>query len=203
MSIRLPLVDPVSARPRRPLVPVQLRCTDGDWLAFDLLADTGSDVCIIPIEWVVEYGLEMRLEDNPVRTFRASTGADGYAFRGSVGIRLDGRQRHWPCLFSLPSGISEEQARGALDELSLASLRSGTGHGGTTAAFHPPSVEAWSRLSFPDQALRTGILGRRGFLDDFELRITSDHLVILRRSWVRDGARSFLASLIAFLRRED
>jgi hypothetical protein len=170
------------------------------------LVDTGSDYCILPIEWVTEYDLTMNLVERTVRSYRTSTGATGYAFRGNLQLKLMGRQHSWPCLFSLPAGVEEHQAEDMLDKILLGSFANQPPppkSGRSVSHERPTSFGSWLRLQFPDLVLRPGLIGRRGFLEDFELRITDEFMVVVRRSRIRDCLRRLWVATVEFLRRED
>lgn len=198
MSIWISLQDPDTNERCRPELPVHLRTQSAGWLRLSLIVDTGSDLSIIPIEWVHEYDLTMNLIESNVRSFRTSSGAESFGFRGNLQIKIQNESFSWPCLFSLPSGVDIHQAEDFLQDLLFVPVTANrpnhrNGQRSTT-------VENWMRLMFPEFHLRPALLGRRGFLDDFEVLICSDLLRVRRRRAGREAIRSLSHRLLRFLR---
>ncbi len=210
MSIWIPLAAHTRER-SRPRVRAELRGDgNGDWVSLDVTVDTGSDITLIPIEWVSEYGLALNLIELTVRTYRTSSGSDGFGFRGNVQVRLSGRQFSWPCLYTLPPAVTElEEATALLNDLNLARVRQppppakpGSGVA-KTLTHHVTTLESWMRRACPDLQLRPILLGRQGFLEDFEVLICSDYMQLTRRSRWRDWRRAMKWAVLGFLKRDE
>ena len=119
MSIWQSLDTPESGARSRPELAVELRLETGRWIKLPMIVDSGSDMSIVPLEWVTEYELAMNLIEPRVRSFRTSSGAVGYGYRGNVQLRIAGEQFSWPCLFSLPPDTTEPQAEVLLENRAL------------------------------------------------------------------------------------
>ena len=203
MVTRISLIDERTGEPQRPCLPVELRGDGENWIPFKLLVDSGSDLCIIPIEWVTEYNLTMKLVETNIRSFRTSAGAIGYGARGNLELRIAGRPFFWPCLYSLPPNNSETEASELLERilrmrliLSSPTVPPAIGRG------RPRTFSDWMKQQFPILERRPGILGRRGFLEDFELILTHEQMTIARRTWYRQCFRWMFDRAMWFLRLE-
>lgn len=185
MAIRIPLFNPVTGRSVRPDLHVELVCRDRSTIHIPMLVDSGADLSILPVEWVEEYNLAVTLMSDAVHEYRTANGGIALAYRANFQARLMGKKYSWPCLLSLPPAMTAEVAqdglRGVLGNRSELPL-----------AQTPPSLSVWIRRMFPGVAARPGVLGREGVLCDFELRLDSEYLVLLRRNRLRSWVRSIL-----------
>ena len=80
------------------------------------------------------------------------------------------------------------------------SIRSG---GVRPPAQYVTALENWMRKACPDLQLRPILLGRRGFLEDFEVLICSDYMLLTRRSGWRDWWRATKWAVLGFLKKEE
>lgn len=204
MTIRISLIDPRTGEPLRPTLKVRLRRDGLRWsIPLSLMVDSGSDYSIIPIEWVADYGLAMNLTDRTIRQFRTSTGSIGFAARGNLQLEIEGVEYSWPCMYSLPPGVTEENAEETMDAILRAKLRMGSRALSTPQSKSKPSTfGGWMKQQFPDLSERPALLGRRGFLEVFELRLNQDTLTIVRRSGVRRALQWCVDRAVWFLRLE-
>lgn len=202
MSIWQSLDTPESGARSRPELAVELRLETGRWIKLPMIVDSGSDMSIVPLEWVTEYELAMNLIEPRVRSFRTSSGAVGYGYRGNVQLRIAGEQFSWPCLFSLPPDTTEPQAEVLLEKILIAPVANAARQP-DRAGNRVTSVESWIRNAFPEFQLRPALLGRRGFLEKFEVLICSDYLWVRKRSRWRDFVRRNRRAWIRFLHKED
>jgi hypothetical protein len=185
--------------PGKPLLPVYVRNRLQKPIALTFLVDTGSDHSIVPIEWVAEYQLATIDVEQSYKTFRTSGSSESFSLRGKLDFSFDPKFRtryRWPCHFSLPTTVTVQNVDQVVEQIhndGFESLETNESipHPrviGDSKRKRPASKSfgQWLRRSFPPTSLRYGLLGRAGFLSDFELRLTLNHMVIAPRSQIRD-----------------
>jgi hypothetical protein len=198
-------LDSAKSRKSRPRLSVDLR-TQGvegaHWVTVPLIVDSGSDISIIPIEWVSEYGLALKLAAASIRSFRTSSGAESFGIRTDLDLKLDGKLWRWPCIYSLPTTMSLDLAEGFLEQLMISSQP-------PRIEFSKPratpvrnaldTIEDWFRVVGSNQNTeRPGLLGRKGFLDEFEVLLCNHYLRVSQRSSVKEYLRRTQARLFGY-----
>lgn len=212
MALWIPLDKLSQSDAPRPILGVELRCDDKArhaWISFKFTVDTGSDFTVIPIEWVGEYNLALNLIGDGagiLRSFLTSSGSTAFGFRGNVQLRLKNIVSSWPCIYSLPHGITEENhALQFLEKLLLSDPSLAHSQYKNSGKAKPArTIEEWMRLMFPNQVCtRPALLGRKGFLDDYEILICNEYFQVSRRNRIKDLIRSAFASIFHFIVTED
>jgi len=189
-------LDSAKSRKSRPRLSVDLRTQGVDgapWVAVPLIVDSGSDISIIPVEWVSEYGLALNLAEASIRSYRTSSGAESFGIRTDLDLKLDGKLWRWPCIYSLPTNMSLEVAEGFLEQLVISNQLpriDSKRPRATPARTAVDTIEDWFRVVGSNQnSERPGLLGRKGFLDEFEVLLCNQYLRVSQRSSVKDYLR--------------
>jgi hypothetical protein len=184
----------------RPKISIGIECTDGFPTDFDMIVDTGSDYCMIPIEWVSDHGVAMRVTENRVKSFRTSSGAEGFALRGQFTASYQAREYEWPCYFILPPDTNESEASDYLEWISSRlpiSERQPPKKQRRKPVGRHDTIRDWIEEQFGGSETRKGILGRKGFLDSFDVRINNSYLTIIRNGWLHCILRRLSDCVIA------
>jgi hypothetical protein len=190
--------------PGKPRLPLYVRNRFEKPVELSFLVDTGSDYSIIPIEWVAEYQLATVDVEESYRTYRTSGSSESFSLRGKLDFSFDPKFRktfRWPCHFSFPSTVTIQNVDRVVEKFHADGFESIEPSGSMPRRFandqanrfHTPtkSYGQWLHRTFPSTSLRYGLLGRMGFLADFELRLTLNHLVIAPRNPIRDSWRNW------------
>jgi hypothetical protein len=184
MKLIIPLtpLDRPTSRCALPIVSVEV-WTKWGWETFSFFFDTGSDYSTFPLEIAEAYGVgkyDKDSEPTPIHT----AADDAFGHRGLISVRLEGKRSEWICFFTLSrKGSRSKRPSSGNTEAS------GEIVAPQSVSKHASTFSSWKRRQFGEQSGAIPILGRTGFLREYEARIDDQYLTITSRGFLRSTCR--------------